>query len=233
MNQKFTDRVRSQTRPYWEGSFVHPFITGIQDGTLPMENFRYYLIQDCYYLEHFSHIYALVAAQTTFPELKKRMEENAAHLKAGELAVRETFFKELLITDQELQNTEIAPTAYNYVSHLYRQLVEGNDWIIAASLLPCPWLYADIGVYLKNKQSHSPNPFYQQWIDTYGGEEGLADIKNDAALLNAAYEQSKDEQKKQMEQAFVISAKMEFSFWEMAYQFESWPKGLKEECEER
>ena len=53
MKKTFTEIARSQTRPFWEGSFNHPFILQLQDGTLPIENFRYYLIQDAYYLRLF------------------------------------------------------------------------------------------------------------------------------------------------------------------------------------
>lgn len=44
----------------------------------------------------------------------------------GELAIRETFFEELAITEEEVALTPIAPTAYHYVSHMYRQLIEGT-----------------------------------------------------------------------------------------------------------
>jgi len=64
MSVLFTEIVRAQTKPYWEGSFLHPFLTELQAGTLPMEKFRYYLIQDCYYLTHFARLYALVAERT-------------------------------------------------------------------------------------------------------------------------------------------------------------------------
>lgn len=52
MEKSFTEIVREQTTPYWEGSFKHPFIVQLQEGSLPIENFRYYLIQDSYYLIH-------------------------------------------------------------------------------------------------------------------------------------------------------------------------------------
>ena len=64
MEKTFTEIARSQTRPFWEGSFKHPFILQLQEGTLPIENFRYYLIQDAYYLRHFSALYEKVAEIT-------------------------------------------------------------------------------------------------------------------------------------------------------------------------
>ena len=47
---KFSEIARQQVVPYWEGSFSHPFLTELQAGTLDPAIFRYYLIQDAYYL---------------------------------------------------------------------------------------------------------------------------------------------------------------------------------------
>ena len=49
-------------------------------------------------------------------------------------------FEELAITEEEVAATPIAPTAYHYVSHMYRQLIEGTPKTAAASMLPCSWL---------------------------------------------------------------------------------------------
>ena len=44
----------------------------------------------------------------------------------GELFIRQQFFKELEISDQEMEQHPIAPTCYHYISHIYRQFGEPN-----------------------------------------------------------------------------------------------------------
>ena len=56
----FTERARLLADPYWQGSFEHPFVTGLQSGELRPDISRYYLLQDRYYLEHFSKLYDLL-----------------------------------------------------------------------------------------------------------------------------------------------------------------------------
>lgn len=231
INQTFTEIARAQTRPYWEGSFQHPFLVQLQNGTLPLEKFRYYLIQDSYYLHHFSILYNKVAEQTKNAELQQQMIENAASLAKGELAIRAEFFEKLAITEEEVRETPIAPTTYHYVSHMYRQLVESNDWVAAASLLPCSWLYFEIGKALQDSKIQSPMPVYQKWINTYGESEAQKVIDKECTLLNRLYNKSTPEQQEKMVSAFVISTKMEFNFWEMAYQLETWPSGIENEIE--
>ncbi|MEC1233296.1 thiaminase II/PqqC family protein, partial [Bacillus paralicheniformis] len=53
---KFSEECRSSAAKWWEGSFVHPFIQGIGDGTLPVDRFKYYVMQDSYYLTHFAKV---------------------------------------------------------------------------------------------------------------------------------------------------------------------------------
>ena len=218
----FTEKVRALTKPYWEGSFNHPFIQELQAGTLSMEAFRYYLIQDRYYLEHFSQLHQLIAERTTDKEVKEMLLEGGKHLAEGEIAIREDFFKELKITDQEIEETPIAPTAYHYVSHMYRQLVEGSVNSAVAGLLPCAWLYQEIGMTL-TQSSHS---MYQRWIDTYAGEEAQAEVLYQCQVVNRLFEEASVKDQQQMIEAFVISAKLEYHFWEMSYILEKW-KGDK------
>lgn len=219
----FTEKVRQQTVPHWEGSFTHPFITGLTDGTLGADEFRYYLIQDRYYLEHFSKLHVLIAEQTEDAEVKEMLLLGAQHLAEGEISIREGFFKELAITDEEIANTEIAPTAYNYVSHMYRQLLDGTVNSAVAGLLPCAWLYQEIGTGLI--ESGSPKPLYQAWIETYSGEESAKEVQHQCDVLNRLYDASSEEEREQMVQAFVISARMEYLFWDMAYTLQTWPEG--------
>ena len=103
---------------------------------------------------------------------------------------------------------------------MYRQLIDGTPKTAIAGMLPCAWLYQEIGVRLI--EMGSPNPLYQRWIETYAGEEAAQGIEKECALLDRLYQESgKDEQRKMME-AFVISSKMEYDFWEMALTIEKW-----------
>ena len=75
----FTEQAKEQAQASWQGSFQHPFITELHEGTLSPMIFRYYLIQDHYYLKHFSQLYRLIAAQTQQPRLKKLLFMRTSH----------------------------------------------------------------------------------------------------------------------------------------------------------
>ncbi|MEG0254112.1 MAG: thiaminase II [Vagococcus sp.] len=219
----FTKKARALTVPYWEGSFSHPFVRGLQEGTLGDKEFRHYLLQDRYYLEHFSKIHVLIAEKIEDKEVKEMLLLGAKHLAEGEIAIRESFFKELAITEKEIKETPIAATAYNYVSHMYRQLLDGSLNSAVAGLLPCAWLYQEIGTELI--KTGSPNSLYQRWIETYSGEEAKDEVMFQCSLLNRLYDESNKEVQQQMLDVFVISSKMEYLFWGMSFTLENWPEG--------
>lgn len=223
----FTEKARIQAKAYWEGSFDHPFIKQLQAGTLPAEVFRYYLLQDRYYLEHFSQLHRLIGEKTTDPEVRELLYTGASHLAEGEQAIRATFFEELGITDAEIAATPIAPTAYHYVSHMYRQLSAGTVNSAVAGLLPCAWLYQEIGETLS--QQGSPNSLYQRWIETYAGEEAESEVQAQCQLVNRLYRESSAKEQEQMLEAFYISSQMEYLFWEMSQTLERWPEGALDE----
>jgi len=219
----FTELAREKSAKYWEMSFEHPFIEGLVTGNLSSEAFRYYLLQDRYYLEHFSKLYLYIAEKTEDKMIREHLKLNAEELKEGEIFIREGFFRDLDITEQEISETAIAPTAYHYVSHMYRQLVDGtvntaNTAI--AGMLPCAWLYHEIGLRLIDRGSS--NALYQRWIETYASEEAAAQIEKECAIINQLYQESNESEREKMLEAFVISSKMEYEFWEMSMNLEKW-----------
>ncbi len=53
---KFSEHLRQAADASWQASFEHPFIRGIGDGTLPLDCFRHYVLNDAYYLSQFARI---------------------------------------------------------------------------------------------------------------------------------------------------------------------------------
>ena len=49
---KTTDKLLEATKEIWQKYNEHPFVLGIQNGTLEKEKFRYYIIQDYLYLRN-------------------------------------------------------------------------------------------------------------------------------------------------------------------------------------
>lgn len=216
----FTEKVRKNVEPIWQASKQHPFILELKSGTLDPAIFRFYLIQDRYYLEQFSLIHLKASELAEDPTVKENFLTGVKSLEAAEIAVRETFFKELAITPTEIITTPIAPTAYHYTAHMYREIETKSLARTAAALLPCYWLYQEIGEELI--ESGSSDPIYQRWIETYDSDAYRESVIRQRELTDLLAEQVSSKERDFMEQAFTISSYEELNFWEMAYTKQQW-----------
>ncbi|GKT03213.1 thiaminase II [Furfurilactobacillus entadae] len=216
----FSIQAKAAALPLWQASLDHPFIEQLSAGTLPEAVFRYYLIQDHHYLRDFAKLHELTAAATTDPKVTALLLELAADLRAGEMATRATYFKTLKITDDEVATTPLAPTTYAYTSHMYRTLTEQGPEAAIAGLLPCAWLYADIGETLTGKQS--PVPIYQAWLDSYQAASYTDAVATQLALTDRVAAHADEQTQQAMNAAFKRSTFYECSFWQMALDQETW-----------
>jgi thiaminase (transcriptional activator TenA) len=218
---KFSEQLRQEVDTIWEASFQHPFVKGIADGSLSLKSFRYYVLQDSYYLSHFAKVQALGAAKAPDIHTTARMAVHAQGTAEAELKLHANFSKQLGITETEIANFKPAPTAYAYTSHLYRAASIGHLGEIIAALLPCYWLYDEIGQRLKGMTPKEP--IYQEWIAAYGGEWFHELVMEQINRIDEIAEKVTESERSRMSELFVISSQYEYSFWDMAYRQEEWP----------
>lgn len=216
---EFSEKVRQQTNHYWEASFAHPFVQGIADGSLPLEKFKMYMIQDAYYLKHYAKVLALMAAKSTNDADIQHFLTKAKFTHEAELELHRTTFIELGVTEAELEHFEPAPAAYNYVSHMYNAVHNGDIAEAFAAILPCPWLYQEIGQYYK--EAKPGVPLYEQWIELYASDEMAQSIRFQIEMLDRfASEQPAKE--RVLTEHFKRSCYYEWMFWEMPWTMQDW-----------
>jgi thiaminase (transcriptional activator TenA) len=217
----FTSQLRKEANGIWEANFEHPFVTGIANGDLSLEAFRYYVLQDSYYLSHFARVQAIGASKAADLFTTSRMAAHAQGTFEAELGLHEKFIKQLGVTKEEIDNFLPSPTAYAYTSHLYRVAASGSLGEIIAAILPCYWIYFEIGQLLKG--SIPGVPIYQEWIGAYGGEWFSELVNEQISRLDSLALEASPIEKQRMKQHFIISSQYEFLFWDMAYKLEKWP----------
>ncbi|NOU96291.1 thiaminase II [Paenibacillus sp. LMG 31456] len=218
---KFSQELRQAVEVSWNASFEHPFVQGIADGTLPLANFRHYLLNDAYYLSQFARVQALGAAKATDLSDSNRMAAHVQGTYNAELSLHENFAKRLGISEAEKAAFEPSPTAYAYTSHMLRVANAGHLGDIVAVILPCYWLYYEIGERLQGVASSEP--IYQEWIDAYGGEWFRELVQEQIDRLDSIAEEVTAADRERMKRHFVISSHYEYKFWDMAYTLEAWP----------
>ena len=217
----FTDELKVMTAKSWEKSMTHPFVVELAEGRLPEEAFKRYLVQDMYYLNHYSKIHALAAVQAEETAVTHMLLKQAQETIAAEMLMHTEHARLLGMSTTIQTDIRPLPTAYGYTSHLYRVAMAGSLGQTIAGLLPCYWLYADIGSYYRD--SKPANPLYASWLENYGSELFQRETQVQIDLLNRLAELSSEAEKEKMRDAFKRAKEYELAFWEMAYAGEQWP----------
>ncbi|MFS0752790.1 thiaminase II [Oceanobacillus sp. 1P07AA] len=217
---RFSESLREATKESWELSLNHPFVQGIVSGDLPFETFKNYILQDIYYLKHYGKVHAFAAAHSDDFHVAAKLAEKAKKTAEAELTVHKEHAEILQITEAEIENFKPAPTAYAYTSHLYRASLSGSLAQIVAAMLPCYWLYADIG--LTYNDAKPKEKIYQNWLNTYGSDWFQESTQEMIDLLDTLAEQAGEAEKEKIKAQFIIAKEYELAFWEMSYTFEIW-----------
>lgn len=217
----FTAELWQAIRPIYGEILAHPFIGGLTDGTLPKDRFRHYVVQDALYLRDYARALSLAGVRSPSEDALVMFDEHAMGAITVERSLHEGFLKEFGLSEHELDRTPMAPTNLAYTSYLLRTAALGDYHEVLGAVLPCYWIYAEVGKALLERGS--PEPMYQRWIDTYGGEEFRELVDAVLDLADRACEDLNPYQKEAASAAFVTTSRYEWMFWNMGWTLEGWP----------
>jgi thiaminase/transcriptional activator TenA len=221
MMVNFTKELWREIVSIYKAILNHQFIKGLTDGSLDKESFKFYIIQDALYLREFARCLSIAAAKSPEDDWIIMFNEHSAGALKVERALHDSFFRDFGMKKKDLINTPLAPTNLAYTSYLISVAYSAPFHEVVGSLLPCYWIYWEVGKSLISKGSS--NPLYQRWIDTYGGEEYAEIVKAVLGLTNKVAKNLREDQKKVMKKHFITTSRYEWMFWDMGFKCEQWP----------
>jgi thiaminase/transcriptional activator TenA len=200
---------------------VHPFLTGLTDGTLPEESFRYYIVQDTLYLREYARAHSVAAGKAASPEHMLHFNRIASDLVHAEQTIHADFFREWGLSDEDVWSTPLAPTNVAYTTYVLTTAYGGTFAEAVGALLPCAWIYLEVGRELS--RSGSPNSLYQRWIDMYSGEDYERLVQVVIDIADELGPMLGDGERALVKERFVVGSRYEWMFWDMGFRREAWP----------
>lgn len=194
-----------------------PFIKELSNGSLSMNKFQFYMLQDSLYLEHFGRALALIGAKAS------NLGDTLAYLRFAENAIvienalHESYFKDFGISGKG----NIEPVCHHYTHYLKSTAAFEPVEVAMAATLPCFWIYKKIGEHIYANHQEIENPF-ERWIATYGGEDFSEAVKNAMEICNKAAENTTPAIRLKMTEAFITASRLEYNFWDAAYNIKKW-----------
>ena len=221
MTDTLTARLWRSIEPIYAAILEHPFLAGLTDGSLPRDSFRFYVIQDAHYLREYAKALAVLAGRAHTEDAVLTLSRHAAGAIEVERSLHDSFFRDFDLSPAAVAATPLAPTTVAYTSYLLAAAHGGSYAEGLAAVLPCYWIYREVGQELLRRGS--PDPLYQRWIATYGGEEFDAVVREALALMAAAGADIGNAERARAEQRFVTTSRYEWLFWDAAWRREEWP----------
>ncbi|MGG4144972.1 thiaminase II [Paenibacillus algorifonticola] len=219
----FSDRLYQASREVWQKSHEHPFLVEMRQGTLDPQRFIYYLKQDYVYLIDYAKLFAYgsikagdMATMVKFAGLY----HSTLHV---EMELHRQYADRFGVTREQLEGTQPSPSNIAYTKYMLDVAANGSLAEVVAALLPCMWSYREIGVTFANYPGALEHPLYKEWILMYSSEE-FGELTNWCiGLMDQLAAGLPERELAKLEEHFVITSKMEYLFWDMAYRGEEWP----------
>ena len=210
-------KLLDASKDIWDAYNEHPFVLGIQNGTLSRDKFRFYIIQDYLYLMDYAKSFAVGIAKAKSAKTANLFAKYIAVMN-GELNVHSGYMGRLGITEDEVRRSKPSLDNLSYTSYMLRVAYDDGEAEILAAILSCAYSYE---VIAKKMLAAAPDcvndAFYGDWIRDYASQRYSDD---NALLLDTLNELTRDYTPAQLEhlaEIFVVCSRYELAFWEMSW----------------
>lgn len=207
--------------PIFQQILVHPFISALSDGTLPEKTFRSYLMQDSLFLDDYARALTLAAARAPDTETLRMFAGHASEAIDAEREMQERLLTDLGVSAADVAATPRSPTTLGYGAYLIKSASLLDRHAGLAAILPCYWIYWEVGTRLAERGS--PDPRYQEWMATYADPGFEQAVTGCISAADAALEEGSTGELAEAQEHALIAARFEWMFWDAAYRGEAWP----------
>ena len=220
MERKVSRRMYEAAQEVWEACLRHPFVQGMGDGSLPVEKFQYFMLQDYLYLFEYARVFALGVVKARNKERMRMFAQNVEEILDGEMNIHRTYMERLGIGEEAVAKVRPALANTAYTGYMLSVAQKGTEKEIVASVLACSWSYAVIGTYLAQFPGAADHPFYGEWIRGYAGEDYQRVNENLIELMDSLAAGAGEEEIEYYIEIFVNCSRFELAFWDMAWRMD-------------
>src|SRR5262245_11891096 len=198
------------------------FLRELHAGTLSMNRFIYFILQDYVYLLDFAQVLCQGGAKSPDLETLALFCRHALGAVEVERSFHASFGRSLGMSREQLDRATKGPVTEAYIAHLQSVARGGSLSELVAAVLPCYWIYGEVGRRLYKGRPRQPK-IYREWIETYAGESFWRPVREQIALIDKLGAAASRGERNRMSANFILSSRYEFMFWEQAYRMEKWP----------
>ncbi len=217
---KVSQRLREDADNIWKRIIEHPFVLELYSGSLPIDKFKFYILQDYNYLISAIKNISIISSRADSVEAMREIIEILWLESVSEFKGYEEFLEKLGYTIEDAVNVEPIPVNVSYISFLLSTSSLKSYAESITSLLPCFWSYAEIAEYHKDKLRKNGNSLYTEWAAVYLSEPYLNLVERMKKLVDNA---GKEFSYKKLKKTFITASRYEYMYWDAIYNMHTWP----------
>jgi thiaminase/transcriptional activator TenA len=210
-----------RAKPIWEEIMKEPFIQEMIDGTLPVEKFKNYTIQDTLYLKGFSKTYAYGFINSNDIRIMRRFYECMHVILADEGMLHIRYLQEFYgLEEQKVYDLPIEPENLAYTEYMVNVGKTGSAQETLAAVMPCILSYLYIAQIVKEeaeKKGTLEGSHFQLWIEEYASERYAKACEDITAFMDDISSGLSEEEAERVMEIFCTSSRHELNFWKMSY----------------
>jgi thiaminase/transcriptional activator TenA len=213
-------RLKNDAEDVWKKILEHPFVEELCRGTLPMEKFKFYILQDYNYLISSIKNFSVISSRADSPDAMREIIE-ILHLETiSEFEGYEKLLGKLGYTIKDAIDLEPIHENVSYTSFLLSTSSLKSYAESITSVLPCYWSYAEIAEHNMDKLKKNRNKIYADWASAYTSSSYLNLVGKLRKLVDLAGEKFPYDK---LNRIFMTACRYEYAFWNAVYDMATWP----------
>ncbi|MGQ4527181.1 TenA family protein [Dermabacteraceae bacterium P13136] len=198
-----------------------PFLEQLADGTLAPRIFVNYLQQDEFYLASYARALAMLATRAYTSESAEFWARSASEAVTAERALHDDLFNDPHLSG--LIRPEVAsPTTRAYANFMLATCAFEPYPVAAAAVLPCYWVYAEVGAELAARAKTAAGHPYAAWVTAYDDAEFREIAQRAINEVELACTGLSETLHGKIKTVFLDATRYEELFWLSAMECEQW-----------
>ena len=226
-NRSWSKEVWKKSSKIYNSILELDFLKELSEGTLSNDIFARYIAQDEIYLKNYYHQMNMLADMMESTEDKELFIAFAQSGMEGEKALHD------MLIDRYGIETKVEPSKVtsDYNAHICEGIATGDLCIALASVLPCMWIYNQVGLHILNHSKLEGNPF-KEWILEYGQEEFTTGVNKVLKMVDGWASKTDKQTREKIDYYYLKAALYEYAFWDYGYNADSKSYNYTESLEE-
>ncbi len=211
-----TQQLRDENATLWEQMVTHPFVLEMGAGTLPLEKFQRYLLQDYVFLRDFSTLLALAIAKAPGFDSARRFSSFLTDILQGEEGLFRQAFRDWGLPEGVYTPPTPGPAASAFGELIREVAYSGSFQEVLTVLVVTEWTYLDWATRLVDAGRLPQMPVARAWTEIHSNPEFTEFVTWLLALLDE--QQLSTQQRDRVRDLFHQTLEHELAFWKAPYE---------------